>query len=177
MRLRSRIGLATVRRWAASLPRGGSVLDVGSGSGEPLTAFLIEEGFDVSAVDASPKMVAAFRRRFPGVEIACEPAEYSHFFNRTFNGVLAVGLIFLLPQDNQRELIQRMAAALKPDGRLLFSAPRRACVWDDLTTGQSSLSLGAAKYRRIVASAGLHLVGEHLDEGGNNYYEAYKGSG
>ena len=37
------------------------VLDVGAGSGEPLTAELIKAGFDVSAIDASPKMVAAFR--------------------------------------------------------------------------------------------------------------------
>lgn len=174
MNLRSTTGLATIRKWAASLPRGGSVLDAGAGSGEPLTAALIEEGFDVSAVDASPTMVAAFQRRFPGVEVACEPAERSHFFNRAFDGALAIGLVFLLPEDGQRELIRRLAAALKPGGRLLFSAPRQACVWNDLLTGQPSLSLGADEYRRIAANSGLHLVCEHVDEGENHYYEARK---
>ena len=156
-RLQSPTGLAIVREWAASLPRGGSVLDVGAGSGEPLTAALIEEGFDVSAVDASPTMVASFQRRFPGVEVACEPAEHSRFFDRTFDGVLAIGLVFLLPAERQRELLRRMAAALKPEGRLLFSAPRQVCVWDDLLTGQASSSLGADEYRRIIAGSGLHL--------------------
>ena len=174
MRLRSTTGLATVRKWAASLPRGGSVLDVGTGSGEPLTAALIEEGLDASAVDASPTMVAAFRRRFPGVEVACEPAERSRFFDRTFDGALAIGLVFLLPAKSQREVIRRMAAALKPGGRLLFSAPRQVCVWDDLLTGQPSSSLGADEYRRIIAGSGLHLIGEHVDEGETHYYEARK---
>lgn len=174
MRLRSTTGLATVRKWAASLPRGGSVLDVGTGSGEPLTAALIEEGLDASAVDASPTMVAAFRRRFPGVEVACEPAERSRFFDRTFDGALAIGLVFLLPAKSQREVIRRMAAALKPGGRLLFSAPRQVCVWDDLLTGQPSSSLGADEYRRIVAGSGLHLIGEYADEGETHYYEARK---
>jgi len=177
MRVRSGTGLAIVREWAAALPEGGAVLDVGAGSGEPLTAALVEDGFDVSAIDASPTLVAAFRRRFPGVAVACEAAERSRFFDRTFDGVLAVGLVFLLPEDSQGDLVRRMAAALRPGGRLLFSAPREVVVWDDLLTGRPSLSLGADAYRRIIAGAGLEFVGEHVDEGGTNYYEARKGSG
>ncbi|MEM7054248.1 MAG: class I SAM-dependent methyltransferase [Pseudomonadota bacterium] len=173
-RLQSATGLETIRKWAASLPRGGAVLDVGAGCGEPLTAILIEAGFNVAAIDASPAMVAAFQQRFPGVAIACEPAEHSRFFNRTFDGVLAVGLVFLLPEDRQRELIRRIAGALKPGGRLLFSAPWQVGDWDDRLTGQPSRSLGVDEYRRIIADAGLNLVGEHVDEGNSHYYEALK---
>lgn len=177
MSARSTIGLATVRQWAASLPAGGSILDIGAGSGEPLAAALIDEGFVISAIDASSAMVAAFQRRCPDVEVVCEPVERSRLFDRAFDGALAIGLVFLLPEDSQRDLIPRMAAALKPGGRLLFSAPREACVWDDLLTGQPSSSLGADEYRRILAGAGLHLVSEHVDEGENHYYEAYKHRG
>ena len=176
-RLRSTIGLEVIRKWAEVLPQGGTVLDVGAGSGEPLTAALIDAGFDVAAIDASPAMVAAFRQRFPDVEIACEPAECSLFFNRTFDGVLAIGLVFLLPEDRQRELIRRMATALKPGGRLLFSAPSQVCVWDDVLTGRPSSSLGTDAYRQVLVSAGLQPSGEHMDEGENHYYEAHKPSG
>ncbi len=174
--LRSATGLEIVREWAASLPRGGSVLDVGAGYGEPLTAMLIEEGFDVSAIDASPTLVAAFEQRFPDVEIACEPAERSDFFNRAFDGIMAVGLVFLLPEDSQRELIRRMSAALKPGGRLLFSAPHQVCSWDDLLTGRQSSSLGADEYRSLLAGHGLRVVDEHVDDGENYYYEARRHS-
>ena len=174
MRLRSSTGLALVQKWAASLPRGGAVLDVGAGSGEPLAAALIEDGFNVYAIDASATLAAAFQRRFPTAEVACEAAEHSRFFERAFDGVLAVGLVFLLAADSQRALLHRLAAALKPGGRLLFSAPYQACVWDDLLTGRPSISLGAEAYRRIITAAGLRLAGEHVDEGKNHYYEAYR---
>ena len=174
MRLRSSTGLALVQKWAASLPRGGAVLDVGAGFGEPLAAALIKDGFDVYAIDASATMVAAFQRRFPKARVACEAAEHSRFFERTFDGVLAVGLVFLLTADDQRQLLHRLAATLNPAGRLLFSAPHQVCTWNDLLTGRPSTSLGAGAYRHIIAATGLHLAGEHVDEGDNHYYEAYK---
>ena len=119
-------------------------------------------------------MVAAFKRRFPGVAVACEPAERSRFFDRTFDGALAIGLIFLLPEESQRDLIRRIAGALNPGGKLLFSAPRQICAWDDLLTGQPSTSLGAEEYHRVLARSGLHLIKGHVDEGGTHYYEAQK---
>lgn len=174
MRVRSPHGLAIVRNWAASLPPGGSVLDIGAGSGEPVTAALIEQGVDVCTIDASPAMVAAFQRRFPGVEVACEPAERSRFFDRTFDGAVAIGLIFLLPEESQRDLMRRIAGALNPGGKLLFSAPRQICTWDDLLTGQPSTSLGVEAYHRVLVRSGLRLIKEQVDEGGTHYYEAQK---
>lgn len=176
MAVRSTSGREIVQKWAASLPRACSVVDVGAGHGEPLTSALIDQGLAVSAIDASPKMVAAFRRRFPGVEVACEPAERSRFFNRTFDATLAIGLIFLLPEDGQRELIHRISGALKPGGRLLFSAPRQVGTWNDILTGRPSWSLGAEEYGRILAHSGLRLVDDHVDRGETHYYEAQKGA-
>ncbi|WP_349363843.1 MAG: class I SAM-dependent methyltransferase [Roseitalea porphyridii] len=170
----STTGLAIIRQWAASLPAGGTVIDIGCGSGEPVTAALLDAGLTVSALDASPALVEAFRRRFPDVEVACEPAERSRFFGRRFDGAVAVGLMFLLPEHAQRTLIGNVAGALKPGGRFLFTAPRQVCAWDDVLTGRRSASLGAEEYVRILDEAGLHLVAEHVDEGENHYFEARK---
>ncbi|MBB4658729.1 methyltransferase domain-containing protein [Parvularcula dongshanensis] len=174
---RTPVGLGVVRRWAASLPPGCAVLDLGAGSGEPLAAALIAEGFDLHAVDASPAMVAAFRERFPDAAAACEPVEASAFFGRTFGGILAVGLIFLLPTDVQRDVIARAATALRPGGRLIFSAPSQACSWNDVLTGRRSVSLGAERYRDLLVRAGLIPTGEDTDRGGNHYYTALRPSG
>jgi SAM-dependent methyltransferase len=59
------IGASTVRAWARTLPSGIAVLDLGCGSGIPITQVLVEEGFEVYGVDASPSLAAAFRERFP----------------------------------------------------------------------------------------------------------------
>lgn len=174
MAARSAIGLEIVRAWARALPPGGSILDLGAGSGVPLAAALIADGFMVSAVDASPSLVAAFRQRFPHAEIACEPAEHSRFFNHTFDGVMAIGLMFLLPAASQRAVIERVAKALKPLGRFVFTAPPEACTWADCLTGRTSLSLGAEAYDALLSEAGLCLIAQHQDEGQNHYFEAQK---
>jgi 2-polyprenyl-3-methyl-5-hydroxy-6-metoxy-1,4-benzoquinol methylase len=53
--VRSRIGAATVRSWARSLPPGAAILDLGCGSGVPIAQALLADGFDVHGVDASPR--------------------------------------------------------------------------------------------------------------------------
>src|SRR6478752_1074077 len=90
------IGATTVRAWAEAFPPDATVLDLGSGPGEPITRILRDAGLTTYAVDASPKMVSAFRERFPGVQIECNTVEASDFFGRQFEGVIAWGLLFLL---------------------------------------------------------------------------------
>jgi len=174
---RSSIGVATVQAWARSLPQGAAVLDLGCGSGVPRSEVLINEGFAVYGVDASPSLAEAFRGRFPGARVACEGVEESPFFGRTFDGAIAWGLMFLLSEKTQRRLIRRLARVLNSGGRFLFTAPVQACTWADLSTGRTSLSLGANAYTAALVDAGLTLVGEHVDEGENHYYEATKPGG
>jgi SAM-dependent methyltransferase len=168
---RSDIGLATVRQWARHFAAGSVVLDLGCGSGIPLTKGLADAGLRVFAVDASAQLAEACRRNVPGVEVTCEPAESSRFFDRRFDGIIAVGLIFLLPERTQRVIIHNVAAALESGGRFLLSAPRQACTWADSLTGMESRSLGAAAYTSTAAAAGLALAGEYTDEGENHFYD------
>src|SRR5687768_2916479 len=62
------IGVATVRKWASSLPTGAAVLDLGCGDGVPIMQVLVDAGFEMYGVDASPRMIAALRARFPAVQ-------------------------------------------------------------------------------------------------------------
>jgi 2-polyprenyl-3-methyl-5-hydroxy-6-metoxy-1,4-benzoquinol methylase len=170
----SNLGVATILRWARALPPGASILDLGCGHGVPLSMALIDAGFIIYGIDASPTLTAAFHSRFPHAHVACEAVEGSSFFGRTFDGVLAVGLIFLLPAGAQRDLIRRVAQALNSGGRFLFTSPVDACSWTDVLTDRQSLSLGSEDYKAVLAAAGLVLLGEYLDEGDNHYYDAHK---
>lgn len=171
---RSNIGVGTVRAWGRSLPAGASILDLGCGSGVPVSAALIADGFSVWAIDASPTLVAAFRARFPHAQVACEPAEASRFFDRAFDAVVAVGLMFLLPATAQCDVIRRVGRALVPGGRFLFTAPVETGTWADAMTGRPSLSLGADAYKTSLAAAGLTTIAEYVDEGQNHYYDAVR---
>jgi 2-polyprenyl-3-methyl-5-hydroxy-6-metoxy-1,4-benzoquinol methylase len=158
------IGVDVIRAWAKNLSRGTSVLDLGCGSGVPVSQTLIDEGFIVSAIDASPTLVATFRSRFPDVDIACEQAESSRFFGKTYDDVIAIGLMFLLPEVAQKTLILNVGSALNIGGRFLFTSPSQSCTWNDLMTSRQSRSLGAAAYRAEVLDSGLTLSGEYTDE-------------
>src|ERR1700733_9425367 len=78
------IGSSTARVWARTFSIGAVVLDLGCGTGIPVTKILLEAGLEAHAVDASPKMVEDFQQNFPNVPVACESVERSAFFNRTF---------------------------------------------------------------------------------------------
>jgi SAM-dependent methyltransferase len=164
------IGAATVRAWAQGFPPGATVLDLGSGPGEPGTRILQEAGLATCAVEASATMVAAFRERFPGVPIEHSTVEASEFFGRTFDGVLAWGLLFLLEPGAQALVIDKVARALVPGGCFLFTAPSQPLEWLDAMTGRPSQSLGAPAYERLLRDAGLTWVDDAQDEGGNHYY-------
>ena len=170
----SGIGARDVRAWAGRLPPGATVLELGCGSGFPISRELVEEGLEVHAVDAAPTLVAAFERNFPGVHVVCEPAESTASFDREFDAVLAWGLVFLLSPDDQRTVLARMAKALKPGGRLLFTAPPEPITWNDAMTGHQSQSLGRAEYIRLLNAAGLTVEMEYEDTGDNHYYDAVK---
>ena len=170
------VGVNAVRQWARTLSRGAAVIDLGCGPGFPITEVLVSEGLNVFAVDAAPSFVQAFQRNLPNIPVACEAVEDSIFFGRTFDGVLAWGLIFLLSPDEQRRLVRRIAEILVPGGRLLFTSSPEPLVWNDAMTGLESRSLGVEEYRRLLAAAGLSVSSEYEDEGQNHYFDVLKAS-
>ena len=168
------IGVREVREWARMLPTGATVIDLGCGPGLPITEVLVAERLHVFALDAAPSFVHAFRRNLPDTPIVCESVQDSTFFGRTFDGVLAWGLMFLLSSEDQGRLIQSMANILAPGGRLLFTSPAEPFVWNDAMTGLESRSLGVDEYRRQLSAVGLSVSSEYEDIGQNHYFDACK---
>jgi SAM-dependent methyltransferase len=142
------VGVNAVRKWARTLPQGAAVIDLGCGSGFPITEVLVAESLNVYALDAAPSFVMAFRRNFPDTPVICEAVEDPTFFDRAFDAAVAWGLIFLLSPEEQRRLLGRITEILTPGGRLLLTSCAQPLVWNDAMTGLESRSLGAAEYRR-----------------------------
>jgi SAM-dependent methyltransferase len=168
------IGAAEIADWSRSLSEGATVLDLGCGTGLPISQVLIERGFQVCGVDASPSMIAAFRNNFPDVPVECAAAEDSSFFDRGFDAVVSWGLFFLLDEATQRRLITKVARALNPGGSFCFTSPEQICSWSDAMTGQLSMSLGHDAYKGALEAEGLVLSRTLLSTGDNFYYFAEK---
>jgi SAM-dependent methyltransferase len=167
-------GVKEVRKWAKTVPHASCVIDLGCGPGFPITVVLVEEGLQVFGVDASPSFVAAFQRNLPGTPIVCESVLESRLFNRTFDAVLSIGLMFLLKAEEQHRLVWRFADILVPGGRLLFTSTAKPAIWNDGMTGLESVSLGAEEYRKLLGAAGITVAEEYEDVGESHYFEAFK---
>lgn len=168
------IGRETISNWSKFMKTGHSILDVGCGFGGPYTQGLIDQNIELYGVDASKSLLEEHQRRFPSVVTKCESAELSSFFDQEFDGILSVGLMFLLSQEAQITVLQKMALRLNEGGRLLFTSPYQVCDWDDLLTGKKSRSLGRDVYESILHQQGLILINEYTDEGESHYFDFQK---
>ena len=101
-----------------------------------------------------------------------EKVQDSDFFARTFDAVIAVGLLFLLPEPQQYALIARIGNILAPGGHCLLMAPTETGAWKDTNTGIKCLSLGQKRYEKILKESNMRLLDTYEDAGKNNYYAA-----
>ena len=170
----SLVGYKVIRQWANKLPKGSEVIEIACGGGYPVTRELVESGLNLWAIDSSQTLLSEFKNRFPDIEAKCERVQDSNFFERKFDAAIAIGLIFLLPEIEQVELIKRISKILNPGGQFLVMAPTETGMWLDLNTGIQCSSLGFDRYQEILNNSGFEIVSTVVDAGENNYYEAKK---
>ena len=168
----SNIGIQVVQDWAMSLPKGAEVLELACGGGHPITKELENAGLNLWAIDSSETLLSEFRIRFPNIPSKCERGQEADYFNKQFDAVIAVGLLFLLPEFDQEHLIKKVSQHIRDDGRFLFTAPTQKGKWRDLNTGIECHSLGNEKYEKLLATNGFRIISKFLDKGDNNYYDA-----
>lgn len=168
------IGQLSVRNWIKNLPENSIVLDLGCGTGIPITKVLLEEKMNVYAIDASSSLIGQFQNNFPNISVECEAVENSNFFDKKFDAIIAWGLIFLLSENTQIGLLKKIGNSLKPGGKLLFTAPEQKTEWEDIMTKKKSRSLGAKKYKQVLNEIDLIVIQEFNDEGENHYFGVIK---
>lgn len=108
------------------LPSQGTVLEVGCGTGRD-AAFLIEQGFEVTAVDASLQMLAVAVRQHPelkGHTFCAElPFQDRHpLLSRRFDAIISIALLMHVSDQDVSRAAHQFAELLNPGGVLFASA-------------------------------------------------------
>jgi len=100
----------------------GSVLELACGPGT-WTASLLRHASDVTAVDASPEMLAIAASRVPpGAPVRFVEADlFSWAPDRRYDVVFMAGWLSHVPADLFESFWARVAAALAPEGRVFFA--------------------------------------------------------
>jgi SAM-dependent methyltransferase len=145
-------------RFGSLLPRGATVLDIGCGHGEPIARYLIEQGFDVSGIDASPTLISLCHDRFPDRRWLVADMR-SLELRRTFQGLIAWDSFFHLSQDNQRRMFPIFRRHAAPGAVLLFTSGTSHGESVGSYRGEPlyHASLAPAEYQQLLESNGLSV--------------------
>lgn len=146
-------------RFRALMRSGASVLDLGCGSGLPIARYLAHRSCAVTGIDASPELVAHFRRNVPGTK--AEVADMRTLaLTESFDGVLAWDSFFHLAPDDQRRMFPIFRDHAERGAALMFTSGPSAGEVIGKFAGDPlyHASLDPAEYRDLLASHGFAVV-------------------
>ena len=168
-------------RFAALVPDGGQILDIGCGPAKPIAAYLIGRGFEVHGVDSSPTMISLARRNFPDGDWMIADMR-TLALGKRFDGLLAWDSFFHLAPDDQRQMFPIFRDHANPGAPLLFtSGPSHGEAIGSLR-GEPlyHASLNPAEYRSLLAANNFMVVAERMEDpdcGGHSVWLARRVEG
>jgi cyclopropane fatty-acyl-phospholipid synthase-like methyltransferase len=146
-----------------SFPPGARLLELGCGSGRD-AAFMLENGFDVTASDGVQEMIDAAAACHPALAgrlcRICLPRDLTPALG-PFDGIYAVATLMHLTRPDIQEVFARVRRMLVPDGRLFFSVPfQRDDVTDDEfdANGRRFTPLTHAGWTGLCREAGFEIL-------------------
>jgi len=146
-------------RFTELLPPGGSILDIGCGSGDPIARFLVAQHFGVTGIDSSATLIEIARARFPKASwLVGDMRELA--LGRPFHGLIAWHSLFHLTTDDQHPMFERFRRHAQSGTMLLFtSGPERSEALSDFE-GEPlyHASLDPHEYRELLARNGFEVV-------------------
>ena len=105
-------------KFAARLSVGASILDLGCGSGRD-SVWFINQGFDVTAIDASVEMIRHCKSLIGDRAILADLEEFET--TEKYDGIWACASLLHIPRERLAAAITKYSAVLKPGGRFFMS--------------------------------------------------------
>lgn len=99
----------------------GRLLDVGCGAGEPFARFFIDQGWAVTGIDFSAKMLALAAKYVPEMPTIRADMREVEFAGDCFEAITAVYSLFHIPSNDHAALFDKFYRWLCPQGKVLFT--------------------------------------------------------
>lgn len=171
-----RVEAGWMARFAGLLPPGGRVLDLGCGTGRPIGAWLLAQGFAVTGVDASGPAIRLARERLPSGTWTCADMRGLDL-GEAFDGLLAWDSLFHLTAADQAALFPALGAHAAAGAVLMFTSGPDAGVAMGEFGGEPlhHAKLSPDDYRARLAAEGFEVLDfrpEGPDCGGHSVWLA-----
>lgn len=112
--------LGYVDRILKDLPPGSKVLDLGCGTGSPIALYLAQQGYRVTGIDQSEKMIEIARAVVPEAELIHGDMVEIQLDDK-FAAAVAWDSIFHVERKHHSAIYRKLASSLEMGGRLLLS--------------------------------------------------------
>ena len=165
-------------RFLSYLPEQASLLDLGCGSGQPIAAYCILQGHQLTGVDSSDTMIGMARQSFPEhMWILADMREVK--LEQQFHGMLAWDSFFHLTPADQRQMFAQFAQFSATGTVLMFTSGPAAgeAIGEMFGDALYHASLSQDEYRDLLAAHGfevLKMVAEDADCAGHTVWLARK---
>jgi len=146
-------------RFLSLIPPGGSILDMGCGSGEPIARFFIEHGYEVTGADSSPSLIGICNSRFPMQHWNVADMRGLHL-NQRFDGIIAWDSFFHLCPEDQRRMFPVFQEHSAPNAALMFTSGTSQGEAIGEYRGEPLYhgSLDTMEYRELLHISGFEIV-------------------
>ncbi|NCH82502.1 class I SAM-dependent DNA methyltransferase [Cronobacter malonaticus] len=141
------------------LEEGGTVLDIGCGSGSPVGMYIDSKGFDITGVDITPALIALCRERLSRHRwLTGDMRTLS--LNARFDALIAWDSFFHLTREDQRAMFAIFQQHAKPGAKLLFnSGPENGeAVGEFLGEPLYHASLSPEEYTQLLNAHGFDVL-------------------
>jgi trans-aconitate methyltransferase len=146
-------------------PNSCTILDIGCGTGIPLTRQLAMSGAQVVGLDISSKMIEKARGNVPNASFMMGDIVTTRFETK-FDGVFAWDSLFHIPLERQEEVIRKITGWLNPNGVLLFTAggSHGELVSEMFGKPFYYSSLSCDQYENILADENCRVIINDIDD-------------
>lgn len=152
------------------LPAGGSVLEIGCGSGRD-SAFLLAKGFDMTAIDASAEMLGEAKIHHPQLAGCLYHESFplppdSPILNRQFDGVVSIAALMHIGDQDLFECASQIRDMLHSGGILVLSASigREEIVAGRDKNGRLFMERPAEQIQLLFERLGFRLVAQYRNK-------------
>jgi 2-polyprenyl-3-methyl-5-hydroxy-6-metoxy-1,4-benzoquinol methylase len=154
-----------IDQFASLAAPGGAILDLGCGTGEPISRRLSEANLKVTGVDSSASLIELCRTRMPEQTWLVGDMRTIALDTR-FDGIIAWHSFFHLPPDDQRAMFSTFAAHSKAGTVLMFTSGPAEGESVGQFQGEDLYhsSLDAPEYRRLLDHSGFQVVAHVADD-------------
>lgn len=155
-------------------PASPHILELGCGSGIPITRMLLDRGAQVVANDISTKQLEMARVQCPQATLILGDMAALSFETESFDGVISFYAIFHLPRAEQKSMLSNICSWLKPGGIFvcnLSTVDEEAIYGEFLGHGMFWSSYSVEDSKEIVRDVGFELIEAEVLEAGDGQLE------